>query len=50
MPSDRLQAFTIEELQALVFRLDVAETVEPLDEVAARVRDEMVSEIQDRDE
>jgi hypothetical protein len=43
--SDRLKFFTTEELHALVFRLDLAETVEPLDEVAAELRDEMIREL-----
>jgi hypothetical protein len=50
MPSERLKAFTVDELHALVFRLDVAETVEPLDEVAAELRDEMIGELRERDE
>jgi hypothetical protein len=50
MPPDRLHAFTVQELHALVFRLDVAETVEPLDEVSTGVRDEMIAEIADRNE
>jgi hypothetical protein len=44
--SDRLKPFTLDELHALVFRLDIAETVEPLDEVAERLRDEMVKELE----
>ncbi len=44
--SDRLKPFTLDELYALVFRLDIAETVEPLDEVAERLRDEMVKELE----
>ena len=47
--SDRLHTFSIDELHALVFRLDVAETVEPLDEVAAKLRDEMIRELKDRE-
>jgi hypothetical protein len=47
--SDRLKSFTVEELHALVFRLNVAETIEPLDEVAAELRDELVREIKARD-
>jgi hypothetical protein len=50
MSSDRLKSFTVEELHALVFRLDVAETVEALDEVAAELRDEMIWEVKERDE
>jgi hypothetical protein len=50
MPSDRLKAFTVDELHALVFRLDVAATVEPVDEVAAELRDEMIRELRERDE
>lgn len=34
------------ELHALVFRLDVAEAVEPLDEVAAELRDKLLREIE----
>jgi hypothetical protein len=49
MPSDRLEAFSDDELHALIFRLDVA-TVEPLDEVAAELRDEMIRELRERDE
>jgi hypothetical protein len=43
--SDRLKAFTVDELHALVFRLDVAATVEPLDEVSERLREEMIREL-----
>ena len=46
MYSVRLKPFTLDELHALVFRLDIAETVEPLDEVAERLRDEMVRELE----
>jgi hypothetical protein len=49
MPSDRLKSFTVDELHALAFRLDIAETVEPLDEVAAELRDEMIRELKERD-
>ena len=38
------------QLHALVFRLDIAERVEPLDEVAAEFRDEMIREIKEREE
>jgi hypothetical protein len=34
----------------LVFRLDVAETVEALDEVAADLREEMIDELKGRDD
>jgi hypothetical protein len=47
--SDRLKRFTVDELHTLVFRLDLAETVEPLDEVAAELQDDMVRELQERD-
>jgi hypothetical protein len=50
MSSDRLKSFTVDELHALVFRLNVAETVEPLDKVAAELRDEMIRELKKRDE
>jgi hypothetical protein len=33
-----------------VFRLNIAETVEPLDEVAAELRDKMIRELKERDE
>jgi hypothetical protein len=39
----------VDELHALVFRLNVAETVEPLDEVAAELRDEIIRELRERD-
>jgi hypothetical protein len=48
--SDRLKAFTVDELHALIFRLDVAATVEPSDEVAAELREEMIRELKQRDE
>jgi hypothetical protein len=50
MSSGRLKFFSLDELHALVFRLDVAETVELLDEVAAELRDEMIRELKERDE
>jgi hypothetical protein len=46
--SDRLKTFTLDELHAPVFGLDPAETVEPLDEIAERLRHEMVQELQVR--
>jgi hypothetical protein len=48
--SDRLKQFNSEELHAIVFRLNVAETVEPLDEVTAELGDEIIREIKERDE
>jgi len=42
----RLSGFTIHELHALIFRLDIAQTVEPLDELAAALRQEMLAELQ----
>jgi hypothetical protein len=39
MSSDRLKAFTTDGLHALLFRLNVAETVEPLGEIAAEPRE-----------
>jgi hypothetical protein len=50
MSSDRLKPFSTDELATLVFRLDVAETIESLGEVAERLRDEMIREIKERDE
>jgi hypothetical protein len=40
MSSERLKAFTTDELHSPIFRLAITETVEPLDEVAAELRDE----------
>jgi hypothetical protein len=37
-------------LHALIFRLDVAETIEPLDEVSVELRDDMVRELKEREE
>jgi len=50
MSSDRLKSFIVDELQALIFLLDLAETVEPLDEVAAALREEMLKGLEGRDE
>jgi hypothetical protein len=47
--SDPLKSFTTDELHALIFRLDLSETIEPLDEVAAELCDEMMREIKARD-
>jgi len=46
--SERLKSFTTDELSALVFRLDIAETVEHLDEIAAWLRDQFIHELQAR--
>jgi hypothetical protein len=46
---DRLKQFSSDELAALVFRLEVAEKVEPLEEVAAELGDEMIRELRERD-
>jgi hypothetical protein len=48
--NERLKLFSTDELHALVFRLNIAETVEPLDEVAAELRDEMIRELREREE
>jgi hypothetical protein len=48
--SNRLKSLTIDELHSLVFRLDLAATVEPLDELSAELRDEMVMELREREE
>ena len=42
--STRLHNFIVDELHALVFRLDIAESVEQLDEVTARLREEFIRE------
>jgi hypothetical protein len=47
LPTDSSPSLS-NELHALVFRLDVAETVEALDEVAADLRDEMIRELKER--
>jgi Mg/Co/Ni transporter MgtE len=47
--SDRLKSFSLDELSALVFPLDIAETVEQLDEVTARLREEFIRELQERE-
>jgi Mg/Co/Ni transporter MgtE len=47
--SDRLKSLTTDELSALVFRLDIEETVEQLDEVSARLRNELIRELQARE-
>jgi hypothetical protein len=41
----RLSEFTVDELYSLIFRLDIAQTVEPLDELAALIRQEMLEEL-----
>jgi hypothetical protein len=41
----RFSEFTIDELHAIIFRLDLAQTVEPLDELAAALRQEMLEEL-----
>jgi hypothetical protein len=46
--SDRPKAFSTGELTALVFRLDVAETVEPLTPEAAPIRQELIDELSER--
>jgi hypothetical protein len=42
----RFSQFDIDELYALVSALDVAQTVEPLEELAATIREEMIQELQ----
>jgi hypothetical protein len=42
----RLSEFTIDELSTVVFVMDIAQTVEPLEEVAASIREEMLAELQ----
>jgi hypothetical protein len=46
--SGRLKAFSTEELSALLFTLDVAETVEPLTPEAEQIRQKMIDELQAR--
>jgi hypothetical protein len=41
----RFSEFTIDELHAIIFRLNLAQTVEPLDELAASIREEMLEEL-----
>jgi hypothetical protein len=47
--ADRLKAFTLDELHAFVSRLNVAATVEPLDEVASALREELIDELKEGD-
>lgn len=44
----RLTQFTIDELSAVVFVMDIAQTVEPLDELASAIRQEMIQQLQRR--
>jgi hypothetical protein len=37
--------WTVDELHAIICRLDLAQAVEPLDELAAIIREEMLSEL-----
>ena len=48
--SDRFKAFTGDELQSLVLRLDISEAIDPLDPTTERLRNEMIQEIQERHE
>ena len=41
----RLSRFNINELYAVIFALDAAQTVEPLEELAATMREEMLAEL-----
>ena len=45
----RLKSFTVDELSALVLRLDIAETVEQLDEVSARLRENLILKMANRE-
>jgi hypothetical protein len=42
------KAFNAAELHALVFRLNIAETVEPLDEFSSELREKMIDELRER--
>ena len=46
---DRLYAFSTDELAALLFSLDIAETVEPLTPEAEQIRQEFIDELVERD-
>jgi len=46
--TDRLKAFSTAELDALVFSLDLAGTVEPLTPEAEQIRQELNDEVQTR--
>jgi hypothetical protein len=47
--NERLTAFSTEELSALVFTMDIAATVEPLTPEAAKIQQELVAELEERD-
>jgi hypothetical protein len=42
----RLTEFTIDELSAVVFVMDIAQTVEALDEMTSAIREEMIQKLQ----
>lgn len=46
--SDRLKPYSSDELDALLFSLDVAATVEPLTPEADRIRRELIDELRER--
>jgi hypothetical protein len=47
--SDRLKAFTSDELAEIIFKMDLAGTIEPLPPEAEALLQEFVAELQARD-
>jgi hypothetical protein len=46
--TERLKAFSTEELSAVIFSLDVAETIEPLTPEADKIRQELIAGLKER--
>jgi hypothetical protein len=46
--SDRLKPFSTDELQAVIFTMDIAATVEPLTPEAEQIRQELIDELKER--
>jgi len=47
--NDRLKLFSTDELSALLFSLDVAVTFEPLTPEVALIREELITELKERE-
>jgi hypothetical protein len=46
--TERLKPFSTDELHALLFSMDIAETVEPLTPEADQIRQEFIAEFKER--
>jgi hypothetical protein len=46
--TERLKAFSTDELSAVIFSLDVAETIEPLTPEADKIRQELIAGLKER--